>query len=65
MASKPVRAVGNAKAGSKHPSQSKSSVFLHPLSLSLFPTLPFPVLHIFTSDTHIGLFFALPSAALG
>ncbi len=39
MASKPGRAVGNAKAGSKHPSQSKSSVFLHPLSLSLPPFL--------------------------
>ncbi len=62
MASKPVRAVGNAKAGSKHPSQSKSSVFLHPLSLS-FPPFLF-LCYTYLHWTPISDSFALPSAAL-
>lgn len=56
MASKPVRAVGNAKAGSKHPSQSKSSVFLHPLSLSLSHPSFSCVTHIYIGHPYQTLF---------
>jgi len=58
MASKPGREVDNAKAGSKHPSQSKSSVLLHPLPHPSFSC----VTHIYIGHPYRTLL--PPSAAL-